>query len=366
MLYMAAAAPGTIIRDCAQTGEDEISVLDEMRPDIVGVTAFTSTRHDALAVLEAAKARGARTVLGGPHVASPRIARQIAEHYPFVDHIVRGDGERAWARLVAGEELPRISLDYCADLDMLPLPDWSAVDLAGYPPRDSGIYHGVDLEAVPRVSVVFSRGCIGRCQFCAAWRRPARRHSPPYVRRMLEPLAALGIRHLCIDDDCWAMDEDEALEVCGILDDLGFVWQAETRCDLLTPGLADAMADAGCYQVCVGLEHGSVRMREAMGKALDPTVVLAARSAAAHAGLRFSALMMEGYPGETQADRDEAASFMAQLAPDNASSFGGTILLPHTWLYETERIAGRVSDDIWLGPGRHLIATPDGPQMMGE
>lgn len=365
LLSLAGSAPGTIVRDCAQEGSDELAVLEEVQPDILGVTAFTSTRHSALHLLEAAHDRGIRTVLGGPHVASAAVARQVAAEYPFVDHIVRGDGERTWQAIVAGEPVPRIALDYLPDLDILAPPNWSAVDVMSYPARDDGIVDGVDLATTPRVSVVFSRGCPGRCHFCNAWRRPFRQHSPGWIERSLEPLAALGVRHLCIDDDCWATDEATAIEICDVLHDLGFVWQAETRADLMTAALCDAMYDAGCYQVCVGLEHGSARMLELIGKGLDLDAVLATRRYCGDAGIRFAALCMDGYPGETEQDREEHLRFLHVLAPDSFSAFGATIILPGTDLWRDAVAAGQVTDDIWLGPGRHLIATDSGPRMTG-
>ena len=366
LLSMAAAAPGTRVIDCAQSGQEEADVIADHRPDIVGVTAFTSTRHEALAVLEAAKAAGARTVLGGPHVSARNIAEQVAQHYPFVDHVIRGDGERAWARLVAGESLPRVSLEYLPDLDALPVPAWGQVPVMEYAPRDSGIYQGVDLETTPRISIVVSRGCPGRCAFCRAWKRPMRRHSAAWVRRALEPLADMGVRHICIDDDCWATDAANALEICDVLSDLGFVWQATTRADLITAELAEYMAAAGCWQVAVGLESGSRHVLDLIGKRLDLDAVLTARRACWDAGLRFNALTMTGYPGETDDDRREHAAFMARLDADDTGTLGVTVILPGTQLYSEAVAAGQISDDIWLGPGRHLIATPEGPRMWSE
>lgn len=366
LLSMAASAPGTRVIDCAQENLDEATVLEQERPDIVGVTAFTSTRHEALAVLKAAKDRGARTVLGGPHVSSRNIAEQVAAHYPFVDHIVRGDGEGAWARLVAGESLPRISLEYLPDLDALPIPAWAQVPVMEYAARDEGIHHGIDVETTPRISLVVSRGCPGRCAFCRAWKRPMRRHSAGWVRRALEPLAEMGVRHICLDDDCWATDASNAREICDVMSDLGFVWQATTRADLITPELATYMAAAGCWQIAVGLEHGSPRILDMIGKNLDLDSVLTARRACWDAGLRFNALTVTGYPGETADDRREHAAFMARLDADDTGTLGVTVILPGTKLYSEAVAAGQVSDDIWLGPGRHLIATPEGPRMWSE
>lgn len=280
--------------------------------------------------------------------------------------MVRGDGEQAWSRIVSGSQSSRISLDHALDLDALAPPDWSAVPVMDYPARDTGVVNGVDLETTPRISMVFSRGCPGRCRFCSAWKRPMRVHSPDWIERALRPLADLGVRHLCIDDDCWATDEDNAAEISAVLGRLGFVWQATTRADLLSDDLAVIMADNGCYQVCIGLEHGSPRMLSAMNKQLDLTAVLDSRRAAWNAGLRFHALVMQGYPGETERDREEHERFMGLLQPDDWGALGATMILPGTDLYREAIESGAVDDSVWLGSGRHLLASPDGPVMWEE
>lgn len=116
----------------------------------------------------------------------------------------------------------------------------------------------------------------------------------------------------------------------------------------------------------VGLESGATHVLDLIGKNLDLEAVLAARRAAWDAGLRFVALTMTGYPGETADDRKEHAAFMARLDADDTGTLGVTVILPGTQLYSEAVAAGQISDDIWLGPGRHLIATPEGPRMWSE
>ena len=367
LLYMKAAAPEqTTVVDCAHLGIDERAVIDAERPDIVGCTAFTSTRHEVLAILEYAKAAGCTTVLGGPHVLTPATARQCADNYPFVDYIVRGDGEAAWRDLVNGLPRPRVSLDFEADIDALAPPDWSAVDVTSYLPRDSGLVHGVDLEQTPRISVVFSRGCPGRCRFCTTWHRPVRRHSPEWIERMLTPLADAGIRHLTVDDDCWGTDEENAIEISEVMGRLGFVWRATTRADLLTEDMVYAMADAGCYSITVGLEHGSPRMLELIGKDLDLQTVIDGRRYCWDAGVRFEVLCLQGYPGETEQDREIHDSFIRILDPDVISRSFATYLLPGSKIWHEAVKRGEVDDSVWLGPGRFCVSKPGKPVMWRE
>ena len=102
----------------------------------------------------------------------------------------------------------------------------------------------------------------------------------------------------------------------------------------------------------VGLESGATHVLDLIGKNLDLEAVLAARRACWDAGLRFVALTMTGYPGETADDRKEHAAFMARLDADDTGTLGITVILPGTQLYSEAVAAGQISDDIWLGPGK--------------
>lgn len=358
-LYLAAMDTDTRIWDGTVDG-DPVPYIQREKPRVVGVAVYTSARHDALRILRAAHDCGCVTVAGGPHVTAPTIAAQWEREYPFVDFIVRGDGETAWRLITHGFHSaskivyrPTVKLDSISDLP------WERMgDLSRYSARDHGVHNGVDLSATPRISIVSSRGCVGRCRYCAAWRNIGyRQHTAAWMRRnYFVPLASRGIKHLCFDDDCFGADESLTTAMLEDLDRFGFVWQATTRSDILTPDLCNRMAAAGCWRVCIGVESGSRTMLAIMGKTNNLRQVLAARRAVGEAGMEFSALMMEGYPGETDLTRAEDAAFRAALAPDNIGTIGCTLILPGTDLWYEQVRAGKVTDDYWLGQERHLVA----------
>lgn len=70
-----------------------IEKINKFKPDLVGLSSLTPGRHEALksAILVKSLLPGCKVVLGGVH---PTIMwKQIMDNYPFIDYIIRGEGE---------------------------------------------------------------------------------------------------------------------------------------------------------------------------------------------------------------------------------------------------------------------------------
>ncbi len=80
--------------------------LDEFRPHVVGSTSVTLNFPGAAEILRTAKRHcpSLITVMGGPHVSFDAAA--TLANYPEIDLIVRGEGERTIAELMAQEMNP--------------------------------------------------------------------------------------------------------------------------------------------------------------------------------------------------------------------------------------------------------------------
>ena len=354
LLYLAAMDPETIICDAAR-GMNPHAVILEQRPKLVGVTMYTAGRKESLDLLRAAKDAGARTVAGGPHVSV--MSRQLAEHYPYIDHLVLGDGELAWQALCEGRELPRIIKMPVAELDRLPLPRWDAVDLLQYPGRGEGVVRGIDLARVPRISVVLSRGCTGSCTFCSTWwvNGKYRVHSKDWMRRHLDDLWQRGVRHLVFQDDCLSSDRHAVFDLCDVLDHYGFAWFGTTRADMLDYEMALRMKACGCYELTFGLESGSEEILRRMHKKTDLNAGFSARMICRRAGIKFTALMMFGFPWETPQTRQETQHYLQRLQPDGLGTIGHVAIMPGTALYAACRAKGLIDDSFWLGDEPYYI-----------
>lgn len=164
--------------------EDEVLAdkLRELQPDIVGCTAITPSIYKAERVLEIAKdaCPDAVRVLGGVHATF--MYQQVLSEAPWVDVIVRGEGEEILLNLVRavaegcwpaarseieglayrdGDEIIATkAAPTVKDLDAIE-PDWSLLEWEKY------IYVPLGVRvAIPNLA----RGCPFTCSFCSQWK----------------------------------------------------------------------------------------------------------------------------------------------------------------------------------------------------
>ncbi len=376
LLYMAANADCVIFDGALKKNAREF--LERHKPDVVGVSALTMCRHNALDILRVAKRVGCRTVMGGAHVATSW--KQLAETYEFIDHLVIGDGELAWKAICENQTLPKVIRMPVPDLDALPLPAWDKINIEEYNVEGNFVHRGNDLRKLPRVSIVLGRGCVGRCKFCSTWwvNGKYRAHKPEWIERQIDYLWNLGVRHLVFQDDCLTADRQATINLCNILGRYNFSWSGATRCDLVDEELVRMMESAGCYELAFGIESGSASILKRMNKEINISRAFEAREICRRAKIAFVALVMQGYPGETLETKREDMEFLEKLRPDEVSTLGYTMILPGTALYTEMKKQSFITDDFWLGEelffvyekeipaGKDLHILSHGPQIINR
>lgn len=157
-------------------------IVREAAPDVVMATAITPMIYQAQRTLEIARsaAPGCTTILGGIHPTF--MYTQVLGEAPWIDYIVRGEGEeiivellqavrdgrdraerrsiRGIAFLDEGQVVATAARPVIEDLDSL-TPDWSLLEWHKY------IYVPLNTRvAVPN----FARGCPFTCRFCSQWK----------------------------------------------------------------------------------------------------------------------------------------------------------------------------------------------------
>ncbi|MCU0495356.1 MAG: cobalamin-dependent protein [Chloroflexaceae bacterium] len=157
-------------------------IIEKNQPDVVLATAITPMIFKAQDTLEMARELlpNAKLILGGVHPTF--MYAQVLNEAPWIDYIVRGEGEEIIVNLLrsieAGSDLKdRHTIQGLAflyegqvvataahppieDLDSL-TPDWSLLEWEKY------IYVPLDVRvAVPN----FARGCPFTCRFCSQWK----------------------------------------------------------------------------------------------------------------------------------------------------------------------------------------------------
>jgi anaerobic magnesium-protoporphyrin IX monomethyl ester cyclase len=331
-----------VVDGCREGKYAVVTALGEFRPDLVGITCLTPGRKRVVEIASLAKhiAGDIPLVLGGAH---PTIMyRQMMEQYPQIGYIVRGEGEQTLLELVRGVSLQAIDgivyrqdgivvktrpRKYCDNLDDIPFPAWHLLDLARYPGRGNGKRNGVVLRGAPRISVIFSRGCSGHCDFCSTWWIwKGWRHRSP--KNMVDELEMLyrdhGIRHFCFADDAMTVDRQVTVELCDEImrRNLIIAFHVTTRTDCVDEEMLLKLKQAGCYMVAFGIETGSPRLLQEMDKENDIDTSLRAISLCKKIKLPVTALLIVGNVGETEETVLETRDLLKRAMPDEVGCTG--------------------------------------------
>jgi radical SAM superfamily enzyme YgiQ (UPF0313 family) len=123
-------------------------------------------------------------------------------------------------------------------------------------------------------------------------------------------------------DDILPLNRKWTLELCRAVQDSGLDIGLEclARMDLMDRELLARMARAGFRKLYYGVESGSQRVLDAMGKGTTVGDIRRVARLTREAGIEQHWFIMLGYPGERQADVEKTLSLMAELAPEEFST----------------------------------------------
>jgi radical SAM superfamily enzyme YgiQ (UPF0313 family) len=232
--------------------EWEITVIDENlripdysampRPDLVGITAFTSQASRAYELAGQFRRRGVSVVMGGIH--ATMCNEEAMEH---VDSVVAGEAESVWARVLEDAKLGQLRKIYHG----------KHVDLAEVPPArhdllDTGYALG---------SIQTTRGCPLSCSFCSvsAFNGTLYRHRP--IANVIEELKSICEKWVLVVDDNLIgtstshMARAKELFRAMIAADLGKNWIGQVTINMADDEeLLELAVQAGCRGVFIGFE----------------------------------------------------------------------------------------------------------------
>lgn len=187
-------------------------------------------------------------------------------------------------------------------------PDWDAVDVERYIVPYG---HGRDRS----LGIVASRGCPYSCGFCyneAFNDRKWRRHSPEYIESMVKSLARKykidSIRFL---DDYFFASKRWAFEVIRRID---MPWRGSFYLNDVNDDFLRNLQNTQCYEVFFGLESGSDRILDLIGKQFTSQEIYEGVVRLSKvSGMRISASAIFGYPTETEQEFRETLQLLVKL-----------------------------------------------------
>lgn len=313
-------------------------VADADGADIVVINTcgfIESAKKDSIDTILAASDGAARVVAVG--CMAERYGKDLAEalpeatvlgfdHYPQIGEVLRG--------VVDG-----VSPDPHTPSDRRTLLPISPVDRQGVDVSVPG--HGrvrrMRLDSSPIAPVKLASGCDRRCAFCAipSFRGSFTSRQPGEVLAEMRSLVSVGVREaFLVSENSTSYGKDlgdlrlleRFLPEAGAIEGLERVRVSYLQPAEMRPGLIEAIAESPgvARYFDLSFQHASPavlrRMRRFGGKADFLDLVDRIRAASPSAGIRTNVIV--GFPGETEADVDILADFLATAQLDAIGVFG--------------------------------------------
>lgn len=330
-----------------------------LQPDFIGISQWTHNRHCSLDLARMCRdlLPQSTIVMGGAH-ATFCYEDILAENSP-VDVVVLGEGESTLLELVAlpsaETELQNIAgvafrrnstivvtanRKNLEDLDRLPLP-------ARYLERSVGC----DLELQSEF-IVTTRGCPSTCYFCSSpdfWGKRVRFRSP---RAIVEEIRYIrekfGLIYFSIRDDTFTADRGRVLEFCSLLQkqEANILWNCQSRVNAIDEELVIAMKRAGCECIQLGVESGSPRILQQLGKKITPAQIELACRLIREVGINLSIYLISDVPGETSEDIRQTIELVRHIHPDDGY-VSPLAYYPGTRLYKDAVTSGNTTPTVF-------------------
>jgi anaerobic magnesium-protoporphyrin IX monomethyl ester cyclase len=347
---------------------DAIERIKRAKPQIVGFYSMFSMKKTTKELAYTLRNEGLDDclfVVGGP------LPSWAPEGFLDVfDVVAMGEGEQTMLEIAdcvaQGKELSGVNgLVFKVDKQIVKTASRKFVenlDSLASPTRDlfdNEAYKKYYLErfGYSTTSMITSRGCPFSCDFCS---RPIfgadmRTLSVGNIVDEVEEIAALGYDRVWFADDCFTLNRNHLLDVCGEIVkrkvDVG--WECLSRVDTIDAQVAEAMKRAGCIGVFFGIESGSDSVLGLMNKHITTSQAERAVYAAKAAGLKAGAFFIVGYPGESSKTVLDTVRFASGL-PLDYLSFTLPYPIPGTPLYERVKDHG-VSIEDWEEPKNYRL-----------
>ena len=296
-----------------------LDLLAEEEPGVLGLSVYKGTLPASMFACRLAKEKAPqiKTVIGGAvfaqnlAVGTPDFNYFLEKTKPYIDKIIIGEGELLFLKLLQGE-LPDSQRVYtsgdiagtCVDLSTVGIPDYS----------------GLDIEYYPSLAAYTSRSCPFQCGFCTEtvyWGKYRKKK----VKQVVEELTTL---YETYDFQLFLMCDSLLNPVVTDLADefinshISIYWDGYLRIDHHTCQFAETLKwrRGGFYRARLGVESGSQRILDLMGKKVTIEQIKQSISNLANSGVKTTTYWVIGYPGETEEDFRETLALVEELKDD--------------------------------------------------
>jgi len=332
---------------------DEVKkIISQYSPDLVGITSTTSMIPDAYQVANIVKEISSDIVvaIGGPHVTF--VPELTLKENSNIDYVIKGEGEIAFSGILdvmdnKKEKKDVLGIAYrngngivdnppqplIRDVDTIPEPSWDLLPMDKY--KIDGVQFG---------TIMTSRGCPYNCIFCSSSLQFGKQWRGHSVERVINELKVLRYkynkREIEFLDDTFTLNMKRAIELTKRIyeEGLDIRWSASARVNLFSEDIARNMKMAGAHTVYFGIESGSQKILDFIGKGITPDLAKKSVGIANNAGLNTLGSFIIGFPDDTVEDVKTTINFSKKVGVTVAQF---TIATPYPgtrlWDYAVEK-----------------------------
>ncbi|MCJ7535259.1 MAG: radical SAM protein [Anaerolineales bacterium] len=333
--------------------DEHVETLDlNDNPDLVVIQVYVTNAYRSYEIADHYRSLGAYVCLGGLHVTA--LPEEAAQH---ADTIFIGPGEDTW---------PQFLTDWQS---WYPKPVYRSLhrtlEGAPAPRRDLIKRH---LYLVPN-SIVVSRGCPHRCDFCykEAFFMGGKSFYTQTVDSALAEIEALPGKHLYFLDDHLFGNPHFAGELFDGMQGMDRLWQAAgTVQSVLKPGLVEKAVAAGLRSLFIGFEtlnHSNLKQQKKyhnLGGSDIPNPYETAIQRLQALGVMVNASFVFGMDHDDETVFERTVDWVIQQGIETATFH---ILTPYPGTALRQRLAaqGRITSQNWdLYDTRHAVFRPAG------
>lgn len=305
-------------------------------PDVLGFSVLITSFKEALSIAKQAKAHNPNVIVVFGNYHPTFNAERIIEKYPFVDIIVRGEGEHTSLELIKCLEKKKNLKDVAGitfrkngkavstaerpplrNLDALPIPNRSLINA-----RYSSDIFGIKVANKKFTSIVSSRGCPFGCSFCACTTFAHRLWRPRSVENIMNELNFLqseSYEQFLFVDDNFTLNPKRVVKLCRKIrkEKMDIEWWCDSRVDNCNYDMLREMTKAGCKLIYFGIESANQRILDYYKKGITPEQTRSAVRKARKAGVDvIVGSFIVGAPDETIREIQNTLKFAHELDID--------------------------------------------------